>query len=221
MPIFQEHGRRLRRWIDDNQEAIAGTEPELIEEVDDRAMDLWESLIQIAEVASPQWGKKIRGLVVRDGRLDDDVIEKRLLRDIRRIHDELQPLPAIPEGPRPRWITNKGVQPERLAIELGGLTDVDDSSERFWATFNKPRPGFSDDENQTRVKGGFLTKTLKKVYVEKKTIRCEASESGVFKGFSWEDLLNAQRLYAPINEEESVAEYVPGADEEGEDDIPF
>ena len=193
----------------------------MIEEVDDRAMDLWESLIQIAEVASPEWGKKIRGLVVRDSRLDDDAIEKRLLRDIRRIHDELQPLPVIPEGQSARWITNKGVQPERLAIELGGLTDVDGSSERFWARLSKPRPGFGDGENETRVKGSFLTKTLKNVYVEKKTIRCEGTESGVFKGFAWQDLLDAQALYAPIKEEESVAEYVPGADEEGEDEIPF
>ena len=221
LPIFQEHGRKLRRWIDDNQEAIAGTEPELIEEVDDRAMDLWESLIQIAEVASPEWGKKIRGLVVRDSRLDDDAIEKRLLRDIRRIHDELQPLSELPEGPPGRWITNKGIQPERLAVELGGLSDVDDSSERFWATFNKPRPGYGDDENQTRVKGSLITKTLKNVYVEKKTIRFGTGENDVFKGLEWQKLLTAQSIYAPIKEEESVAEYVPGADEEGEDEIPF
>jgi len=62
---------------------------------------------------------------------------------------------------------------------------------------------------------------LKNVYVEKKTIRFGTGENDVFKGLEWQQLLTAQSIYAPIKEVESVTEYVPGADEEGDDGIPF
>jgi hypothetical protein len=73
-------------------DALFGAEPELPEELDDRAQDIVEPLLAIAEKVGEEWPQKARdaavALLTGEHREDSESLGVRLLRDIRSVFDE-------------------------------------------------------------------------------------------------------------------------------------
>ncbi len=84
-PIGHELRDRLRRWA---TAVELSEEPELPDELDDRAQDSWEALLAIADAAGGSWPEKARrtALVLSAGRTDlAESLGVRLLADIRAV----------------------------------------------------------------------------------------------------------------------------------------
>lgn len=56
--------RKLTRWTQDAQEGMAGREPVMPEDLDDRALDNWEPLVCIADAAGGRWPQLARHVAV-------------------------------------------------------------------------------------------------------------------------------------------------------------
>ncbi len=84
--------RQCRRWADDNADALAAAEPRLPEQLNDRAADLWEPLLAIADRVGGPWPERARAAAVAlSGESDDGnptSLGGLLLADIRHIFDE-------------------------------------------------------------------------------------------------------------------------------------
>lgn len=52
--------RKCARFVMDQAEKIAEGEPEIPEELNDRAADIWEPLLVLADLAGGEWGQKAR-----------------------------------------------------------------------------------------------------------------------------------------------------------------
>jgi hypothetical protein len=79
-------------WAKAHVDALSGAEPKLPEELDDRAQDIVEPLLAIAEEVDGEWPKRARdaavALLTGEHREDSESLGVRLLRDIRSIFDE-------------------------------------------------------------------------------------------------------------------------------------
>lgn len=53
-------GRRAAKWVDDNRAKLRDADPELPDELNDRAQDNWRPLIAIADAMSSEFGKRAR-----------------------------------------------------------------------------------------------------------------------------------------------------------------
>lgn len=96
------------------RDKLASFKPEFLEGLDDRAFDIWEPLLAIAELAGGDWPEKARkaAVALSGGRdADDDSLSIELLRDIRTVftcaraeflatEDLVADLHKLPEG---RW----------------------------------------------------------------------------------------------------------------------
>lgn len=83
---FPELKQKLQRFADDNQDALAGVEPALPGELDDRACDKWEPLLAIADLAGNEWPEQSRVAAVVLSKTDEE--ESRgieLLRDCKAV----------------------------------------------------------------------------------------------------------------------------------------
>ena len=125
--------QQCRRWVDDHSEALAGSEPSLPEELNDRAADLWEPLLAVADLAGGHWPDKARaaaawfsgesetGESASDGTqllADIATIFREIGRD-RIFSDELcKHLNAMEERPYGDSRKGNGLNPNRLAREL-------------------------------------------------------------------------------------------------------
>jgi hypothetical protein len=76
---------RLEAWAAANVSALAGAEPLVPDELDDRAGDVWEPLLAIADAAGGDWPKRARDAAIAlygARRADEQTIGVRLLRDV-------------------------------------------------------------------------------------------------------------------------------------------
>ena len=82
----------VRAWAEANLDALATAEPELPDELDDRAQDIMEPLFAIADEAGGEWPERARraavALLTGDEREESESLGVRLLRDIREIFGE-------------------------------------------------------------------------------------------------------------------------------------
>jgi len=60
LPLRQE----LETWAVDNIATLAAARPELPDELGDRAQDVWEPLLAIAELAGGDWPERARTAAV-------------------------------------------------------------------------------------------------------------------------------------------------------------
>jgi len=78
-------------WAQANVAALADAEPELPVELDDRAQDIVEPLLAIAEAVGGEWPYRARGaaiaLLTGEHRDDAESLGVRLLRDVRKVFD--------------------------------------------------------------------------------------------------------------------------------------
>jgi Protein of unknown function (DUF3631)/Toprim-like len=82
---------RLSAWVAQHTDTLADARPSLPDELGDRAQDVWEPLLAIADMAGGTWPERARAAAVElsTGKpADDDSIGVRLLSDIRRCFDE-------------------------------------------------------------------------------------------------------------------------------------
>jgi len=85
--------RQCARWAADNVKALSEREPELPDELDDRAADNWEPLLAIADHAGGPWPERARAtaLLLSGGRADSAETGDagvQLLADVRAVFSE-------------------------------------------------------------------------------------------------------------------------------------
>jgi hypothetical protein len=121
---------RLADWLEPQGDYLAASRPELPDELDDRAQDVWEPLLAIADLAGGDWPARTRGaaLVLSSGEeRDDDSVTALLIRDINTVFvergdhlktaDLLEALHEIEESPWGDWYS-KPLTPHALpAVE--------------------------------------------------------------------------------------------------------
>ena len=118
---------RLARWISDNLNRLAKAEPKFPDGLDDRAEDLWDLALSVADLAGSTWAVAARtaALALSSHRNDDDGegFDLKLLTDIRTVID------------RSEHATEKTIGSTMLCDSLRGLEDTP------WASFGRnPRP---------------------------------------------------------------------------------
>ena len=140
VPIYDA----VRAWAEANLNTLARAEPELPDELDDRAQDISEPLFAIADAAGGEWPERARraavALLTGENREDGESLGVRLLRDVRSVFDEkradrlpsgelLDSLAAMDEAPwgslrgealdargLARFLRPYGVRPEQLRV---------------------------------------------------------------------------------------------------------
>jgi hypothetical protein len=89
----EEHGqlrRQCLRWATDNAEALAQAAPPMLSALNDRANDLWEPLLGIADRAGGEWpdlARKAALALSGNGVAGDDNQAVELLRDAKKVFD--------------------------------------------------------------------------------------------------------------------------------------
>jgi hypothetical protein len=117
--VVEPEGRglahRLSEWLEPNADYLAGLWPELPEELDDRAQDVWEPLLAVAEIGGWSLRARAAAIALMTGEeREDDSLTALLIRDISDVFtaadDEpmstaalLEGLHAIAESPWGEW----------------------------------------------------------------------------------------------------------------------
>jgi hypothetical protein len=132
----------VRAWAQRHLDSLSTAEPDLPDELDDRAQDIMEPLLAIADEVGGEWPERSRraavGLLTGEEREDGESLGVRLLRDIRDVFDDkrsdrlptgklLEALHAMEEAPwrslrgealdargLARLLKPYGVKPEKL-----------------------------------------------------------------------------------------------------------
>lgn len=117
----------LSAWAAAYIEQLAEARPEIPERVTDRAADIWEPLLAIADLAGGEWPARGRNAAIElvAGRVDEDQSEGvRLLADTRTAFGDLDRLPSgtllsklngLDESGWGAWHDGKGMSPRDLA----------------------------------------------------------------------------------------------------------
>jgi hypothetical protein len=201
-PILKEMGRKLLRWSNDNKHQIWDHETTLIpDSVGNREYDNWQSLISIAEHVNKETTNKALGLMHTKVEVDSEDKAVQFITDCKRVYDKMiAQLPRYGEALY-QGMHQTGIQPTALAYELNQLTSDDDPNYRHWSKFHAHKGRIDDD---AMLMGRDCSKFLRNdLHVKKKSIRYgRESESQVFEGFSWTDILDAFQRYAPSRKED-------------------
>ena len=78
---------KLERWATANFEALSNARPDMPAAVEDRAAEIWEALLAVADVAGGDWPERARAACkyfVLDAEEDELSLGVRLLRDVRQ-----------------------------------------------------------------------------------------------------------------------------------------
>ena len=118
-------------WAEGVRADIGFHQPQVIEELNDRAWDVCEPLMAIAETIGQGWDVKLRTALLKafgSGSAEDDDIGVKLLRDIRDViaddedkifsTDLLSRLKAIETSPWADWNSGKGLSTNSLGQKL-------------------------------------------------------------------------------------------------------
>jgi len=135
--------RQLVRWTQENQVAIAATEPEMPTGVYNRAADNWRPLLAVAEVAGGNWltrGQKA-ALASVEADIDDAALLELLLGDIRTI------------------FTNRALDRIPSAVLAEALADMEG---RPWAEYGR---------SEKPITPGKLARLLKPLVIVPENIR--------------------------------------------------
>jgi putative DNA primase/helicase len=125
--------RKIARWAADHIDTLRNADPEVPEELHDRAADNWRPLLAIADEAGDPWPQLARTAAITLTRTDtDDAPGIRLLEDIRALSitapnrssgiftkDLLQALHANEQRPWATWTRGRPITPHQLSRLLG------------------------------------------------------------------------------------------------------
>lgn len=128
---FEETRRKAWRWAQDHLDVLQSADPEMPEELHDRAMDNWRPLFAIADLVGGPWSDLARqaALELSGDSERDQTEEIQLLVDIRRVfrrkdanqfptRDLLRELNSMEERPWPEERGGKGLSANELANRL-------------------------------------------------------------------------------------------------------
>lgn len=90
-PAAEKITKRMAGWAAANLEALADAEPELPDELDDRAQEVWEPLLAVADLAGGGWPDRARRAAVKLAREKGETAESvgvELLADLRRVFQD-------------------------------------------------------------------------------------------------------------------------------------
>ena len=201
--------RKVARFVDDNAEMLRRIEPTPPLAVNnDRAKDMWEPLLAIADTAGGGWPRRAReaalGLcrTAEDEAADED-IRVTLLTDIRDIFARLPPRDDAVHGAGagrpadgPRLLT------KQLLDELIGL------EERRWGAWGKSRKPLTDTG---------LAGLLRPYRIRSNTVRGEGSDRG--KGYYLRSFEDAFSRYLPIPQPSTRDTVTSPGNAEGSEDF--
>jgi hypothetical protein len=181
--------RKIARFVADNEVRIRKAEPAALGVGNDRAKDMWEPLLALAEIAGEEWPARARAagkaLVEASERQIAEVnIDILLLCDIRDIFDKV-----VPEGD-PSHATERGGRPDdgpRLTTKqlLDGLHALEERPWDAWGRARKP------------ITGKALGDRLRPYGVHSGTIRTEGD--GTAKGYYLRSFRDAFARYIPAS----------------------
>lgn len=124
---------RLAAWAEQHQDALADAIPPMPDGVTDRAAEIWEPLIAIADLAGDTWATKARAactyFVVASASDDEKLsLGQRLLRDIKKVFDTESTnamwssdiIAKLTSDPESEWrdLWGKTLDQRRLAKEM-------------------------------------------------------------------------------------------------------
>jgi putative DNA primase/helicase len=131
--------RKIARFVADNERRLRRDEPDVPNELNDRARDAWEPLITIADIAGGEWPERARKAAttlagINEIEAAEGDVRQTLLSDIRAIFAREFPKvhPDHEEGYGPRLAT------KRLLEKLHGL------EERNWNAWGRARKPMTD-----------------------------------------------------------------------------
>jgi hypothetical protein len=170
-PEAEELRDRLGDWLEPQVDELRAARPALPEQLDDRAQDIWEPLLAIADLAGGRWPQAARlaalQLSADDKHQEDASVGIKLLAGIREVFDE----GAV--------IRDEKVSCKALAVALNELED-----DAPWAAWNKG----------TGITTRELGQKLKPYRIKAKTIRYEGDTP---KGYERAQFEDAFRRYLP------------------------
>lgn len=121
-------GERLGGAVQDHLEHLVGVFPVLPNELNDRAQDIWEPLLAIADAAGGDWPKRARDAAVtlQTNRDPAESLATRLLVDIKKVFttdkmltkDLVAKLNDLDESPWGEWAGGKGISSSQLVNRL-------------------------------------------------------------------------------------------------------
>jgi putative DNA primase/helicase len=198
---FREHGRKLKRWLMDNREAIASEEPRFLPMDNFRLEDNFEPLLCIAQIHSEELADRVRRIAKElDSNGSYENLSLKAVADLHRWYRLHR------DNLKPEWsfnICDKGIGPEAAKKALIDLHSMDADGEKPWENFHPDR-----HESARHIQARELTRLLKDVGVPKVSIRAGQS----IYAYRWEDV---ERVYHQYFDDEQP-EYVPGLDELGD-----
>ena len=120
---------QLAAWRVTALEVLRDAAPEIPPELDDRAADVWEPLLAIANLAGSDWATRARRAATVLSRLvsvDDDTIAVRLLQDVRQVFTEetigsadlVHRLVRLEDRPWADWRSGCPISQARVAMLL-------------------------------------------------------------------------------------------------------
>lgn len=147
--------RRAARWAKDNFAELRTSDPELPDELHDRAKDNWRQLAAIADVAGGDWPAKAReaAKLISTGGDDESSAKAMLLEDIKEILDErkadvlataelLAELLLMEHRPWPEWRRGQPITARGIANQLA---DFGIKPKQLWINGSKAR-GYERDD---------------------------------------------------------------------------
>lgn len=125
---FEELRRRVLRWAIDSREVLAQADPEVPDELNDRAADNWRALVAIADAAGGDWPALTRQAALETSSTEGDDLSARvwLLEDLRSLFERegtdklfsreiVAKLIEMEERPWPEWKAGKPLTVRQLA----------------------------------------------------------------------------------------------------------
>jgi hypothetical protein len=124
--------KNLMTWAEHGPtiEALANARPDLPDALSDRASDVWEPLLAIADLAGGEWPERARRAAIQlsgPNEPDEETIGIRLLADTREAFDGNEQLPTqtllehlngLDEASWGSWNAGEGMRPRELANKL-------------------------------------------------------------------------------------------------------
>jgi len=158
---FKSFREKILRWVTDNKVSIEKANPELPKSSNDRAIDNWMPLLQIAETIGGEWPDKARKLfgVCANGEEPDDGVSIELLKDIKGIFN--------------------GFHSDRISTNdlLDHLCKLE---ERPWSTYNRGK----------EISSRQIAKKLKPFNISSQTIRFESGSRKGYYRKDFDDAFN-------------------------------
>ena len=198
-------GRKLLRFINDHRQEIADYEPVFSDSVDGREEEKWEPLVAIANIASPELGRRAMNLVLNSTSVNEltgmDEM-KRFMQSVLAVYESLKPTlkPTKDNG-----VCSKGILPTRIAVELCNVHRYEEDDDRYWDRYNSVKSSNYFKDEDMPIKAHQVTKLFAEIDVFKGSINL--GDDTYMDGFRWDVIVSKCNQYSPDS-----AEYVPGED---------